>query len=184
MVSLWRVAMPFHIWEKRHWKTLPVNLETTSNTPTNWLIAPLLAKTGYAGMLAPFLTSQFARRNILRSGFGGCDRCLSTRIIPRRRGDSRARCNTPSLVHHNFFHRSQEQQHVCFLRAVPHQPQPPDFSLQRTDAPSDFNVELIEQLVTEFCVVHAGRNHHWSHRNQTLLGIFHQQIESHGFYAS
>src|SRR5258708_934784 len=53
MVSAWRVAMPFPMCEKRPRKTLPVSFEVTSKAPTNLLMAPLLARTGTVGTLAP-----------------------------------------------------------------------------------------------------------------------------------
>src|SRR5713226_3661443 len=46
IVSACRVAMPFHMCEKRHGYVCPLNLEVTSKAPMNWLIAPVFASTG------------------------------------------------------------------------------------------------------------------------------------------
>src|SRR5712664_2463705 len=110
MVSAWRVAMPFHMCEKRHWNSFPVSREVTSNAPTNVLMAPLLARTGREVTSAPF---SFFSLSADRCGFG-----VRVRVALHGGADSCAGGHAQALIEQHLFQRGEEQQDVRFLAAV------------------------------------------------------------------
>src|SRR5580704_147935 len=89
-----------------------------------------------------FLRAQiFASCLFPRAGYRSVPRVL---IAANRRGYARAGWDAQSLIEKNFFKRGQEQQHVGILAGIAHQSDAPDFSLHRTKAAGDFDVEFIK----------------------------------------
>src|SRR5579859_937685 len=98
MVSAWRVAMPFHMCEKRHWKVWPVSLDVTSKAATKVLMAPVLAKTGSELTNSPCNLSADADCFGMRGG-----------VAAYRRPDPGSGSNPQALIDQSFFQRGEKQ---------------------------------------------------------------------------
>src|SRR5258705_1718895 len=69
--------------------------------------------------------------------------------------DAGSRRRTVPLVGERFFNGGEELQHEGLLTAVAHQAQAPDLVLEGAKAAGDFDVEFVQKLVAEFCIVDA-----------------------------
>src|SRR6266478_4285184 len=111
IVSACRVAMPFHICEKRHWYVCPVSLEVTSKAPMNWLIAPVLASTGRVVTQSPLeqfsvVSNRFSVRKRILERDSHSLLLLSThsgsgfhlRVAPNRRSHAGATRHAETLI--------------------------------------------------------------------------------------
>src|ERR1700676_480549 len=195
MVSLCRVAMPFHMCEKRHWLVTPVSFEVTSKAPTNVLIAPALASDGLD--TASLCFSLVSVGTVLTSlGFwpaapdaafpalaADCGCGIHMRVTPYGCADSSSGRNAEALIQEHLFQHREKHQNIGLLAAMAHQADAPDFGLQRPKTAGDFDVELIEQLVPYFTVVDALGNHYRGDRGQAVPRILDQQLQTHGFDA-
>jgi len=71
---------------------------------------------------------------------------------------------------------AKKLQHEGLLAAVAHQAEAPDLVFKRAESPGDFDVEFFEQLVAEFRVVDACRNHDRGDGHQAVFRIFYQKF--------
>src|SRR5260370_2048665 len=119
MVSAWRVAMPFQMWENRHLNSFPVRREVNSKAPTNVLIAPLLARTGSELTQSPqgLKPKFFALLNVAAEAAthqeplpADGDRFGSRlRVTVHRSADARAGGHAEALIEQGFLQRGEEQ---------------------------------------------------------------------------
>src|ERR1700722_20042709 len=102
---------------------------------------------------------------------------LDMRINLDRRTDSGSRRRMVSLLEQHLFEPRQEQQHVLGLAAVAHQPDAPDFSAERTNAPGNLDAEFVQQLLTKPRLFDSRRDAHAGDRRQGVVRIGHEKLE-------
>src|SRR5687768_15846548 len=77
-----------------------------------------------------------------------------------RGGDAGAPIESMPLLGKKLLERSEKQQHVRRARAVAHQADAPDLSLEGAQAAADLNPKSLQQTAANFKVIHAGGNLH------------------------
>src|SRR5882762_10377932 len=84
---------------------------------------------------------------------GGERRGFCLDVDAQGRADAGSRRRTVPLIGERFFNGGEELQHERLLAAVAHQAKAPNLVFEWAKAAGDFDVEFVEKLVAEFCIV-------------------------------